>query len=442
MNSVWDKTVSLPSFPSFRGEQKTDVLIIGGGMAGILCAYQLRQAGVDCLLLEAERICSGVTQNTTAKLTFQHSLIYDKIVRQFGVEKARMYLEANRAALEEYRRLCSKIHCDFEEKDAFVYSPDAPKEIEQELAALQKIGFPAEFVRQLPLPFPVAGAIKFSHQAQFHPLRFISTLVKGLPIYEHSPVRQLAGHTALTDMGSITAEKIIVATHFPFLNKHGSYFAKLYQHRSYVLALEDAPDVNGMYLDASGTGMSFRNYRDLLLIGGGGHRTGKPGSGWWELEKFAGVYYPNATVKYRWAAQDCMTLDGIPYIGPYSRRTDGLYVAAGFNKWGMTGSMAASMLLQDRILGKENPYAPVFLPSRTILRPQLAVNLFESAAGLLTPSVKRCPHLGCALRWNPQEHSWDCPCHGSRFTASGKLIDNPATGNLKSYDGKEKKNGQ
>ena len=186
-----------------------------------------------------------------------------------------------------------------------------------------------------------------------------------------------------------------------------------------------------MYLDEAQAGMSFRNYNDLLLIGGGDHRTGKKGGGWQELREFAHRHYPQAKEQYHWATQDCMSLDGVPYIGPYSASTRDLYVATGFNKWGMTTSMVSAMILSDLVQGKKNPYAEVFSPSRSILHPQLAVNGFEAVVNLLTPTAKRCPHLGCALKWNPIEHTWDCPCHGSRFTEDGKLIDNPATDHLK-----------
>ena len=238
---------------------------------------------------------------------------------------------------------------------------------------------------------------------------------------------ELAPGQVVTNRGTVRAEHIIVTTHFPLLNKHGAYFLKLYQHRSYVLALANAPDVKGMYVDEGNTGLSFRNYGSLLLLGGGGHRTGKPGGGWRELEDFAKRHYPQATVAARWAAQDCMTLDGAPYAGRYSRGTEGLYAMTGFNKWGMTSSMAAALLLADLVQGKENPYAELFNPSRRLLRPQLAVNAWESALGLLTPTVPHCPHMGCALKYNPQEHSWDCPCHGSRFGEDGRLLDLPAT---------------
>ncbi len=435
MLSLWSDTSKLPNFESLNKNIKTDVLIIGGGMAGVLCAYMLERSGVSYVLVEADRLCSGITKNTTAKITSQHGLIYDALLRRFGAEKARMYLLANEAALDRYRELCKDIDCDFEEKDAFVYSLDDRRKIEKELAALAKIGFSAEFAGSLPLPFSIAGAVKFGGQAQFNPLKFVSAIAKDQHIFEHTPVRELVHTTAVTDHGQIAANKIIVATHFPFLNKHGSYFLKMYQHRSYVIALENAPDVRGMYVDEAQKGMSFRNYEDLLLIGGGDHRTGKTGGAWRELEAYAKRHYPDAREKYRWATQDCMTLDYVPYIGRYSAKTTGLYVATGFNKWGMTSSMVSAMLLSDMVRDKENPYAPVFSPSRTILRPQLAVNAAAAVVNLLTPTAKRCPHMGCALKWNAHEHTWDCPCHGSRFTEDGKLIDNPATGDLKQKNG-------
>ena len=431
MLSVWKNDSKLPEFEKLRGDLKTDVLIIGGGMAGILCAYMLEKEGVDYALVEAETICSGITGNTTAKITSQHGLIYDKLVREFSVEEARMYLSANEAALEKYRDLCADIDCEFETKDSYVYSLSDRNKLEKEMTALGKIGYPAELVENLPLPVRSVGAVKFSTQAQFDPLRFVSAIAKGLSIYEHTKVLELTGTKARTAAGDINSKKVVVTTHFPFINKHGSYFLKMYQHRSYVIALENAQDVGGMYVDEDKKGMSFRNYGGLLLLGGGGHRTGKQGGGWAELERFAARNYPQAVEKYRWAAQDCMTLDGMPYIGYYSNNTPELLVAAGFNKWGMSSAMVSASILTDMLLGRKNEYARLFSPSRSILRPQLAANALEAVVNLLTPSKKRCPHLGCALKWNSQERTWDCPCHGSRFTEDGKLIDNPATGDLK-----------
>jgi len=413
------------------GNTKTDVLVIGGGIAGLLCALFLKNAGVSYLLVEGNRIGGGITKNTTAKITSQHGLIYHKLLKSAAVEKAGMYLGANQWALEEYRKLCLCFNCGFEVKDAYVYSVNDRSIIENELSALYKIGFNAEFTDSVPLPFKIAGAVKFPNQAQFHPLKFIASLSKGLNIYEDTFVKELAPHTAVTNHGTITAKHIIAATHFPFLNKHGGYFLKMYQHRAYCIAFGNAPDFNGMYLDEKENGISLRNYDGFLIIGGGDHKTGKPGGNWQAVRDFALKTFPDSTEKYSWATQDCMTLDSVPYIGRYGKSTECLYVATGFNKWGMTSSMVSAMILSDMILGRKNEFADLFSPQRSVWKPQLITNGLAAAGNLLNPSSPRCPHMGCALKWNNTERSWDCPCHGSRFEEGGKLIDNPAMGELK-----------
>ncbi len=430
MRSLWNETVTRPAFPTLESDTETDVLIIGGGIAGILTAYFLQQNDVPYILVEKDRICGGTTGNTTAKITFQHGLCYHKMLQSSGLERADMYLQANRMAFGKYAALCREIDCGYEIKNNYVYATDDRQKLEDEISALSKIGYNAVFAKDLPLPVNTVGAVCFEDQAQFHPLRFLYAVAKGLNIYEHTFVREMEGTTAVTDRARISAGKVIVTTHFPMINKHGSYFLKLYQHRSYVTALENAQNVDGMYVDESRTGFSFRNYGDLLLLGGGGHRTGKSGGNWDELRQFAREQYPRATERYFWAAQDCMSLDHIPYIGRYSKNTADLYTASGFNKWGMTGAMLSAVLLSDRICGRHNGFEEAFDPSRSIIRPQLFVNGFESIKNLLTPTKKRCPHLGCALKWNPAEHSWDCACHGSRFDESGKVLDNPANGDL------------
>lgn len=431
MKSIWQENCHLPEFPQLKKDVRTDVLIIGGGIAGILTAYHLHRAGVKYILVEKGLICGCTTQNTTAKITYQHGLIYHKISESNSTEAAKMYLKANKSAFEKYAEMCKTIDCDFEIKDNFVYSTNNRKVLENEVNTLEKIGFKAELCENIPLPFDTVGAVKFKNQAQFNPLKFISAIAKGLNIYEFTFVKEMVGNTAITECAKIHANKVIVATHFPFINKHGSYFLKLYQHRSYVIALEKAQNVEGMYVDENRSGLSFRNYGNFLLLGGGSHRTGKNGGNWSELRQFANRNYPDSKEKFCWATQDCMSLDGIPYIGQYSKNTPNLYVASGFNKWGMTGAMVSAMILSDMVMGRRNDFAEVFNPSRSILKPQLFINAVEATKNLLTISEKRCPHLGCALKWNNAEHSWDCPCHGSRFTKYGKLIDNPANGDLK-----------
>lgn len=430
MKSLWQET-KLPSFPSLEGDIHTDVLVIGGGLAGILTAYFLQKNNINYILVEKERICHGTTGNTTAKITFQHGLIYQKILKSNGLENAQKYLHIQKEAFDKYAELCQKIDCDYEVKNNYVYAQEDKYKLSRELRALDRIGYQqAKYCPSLPLPIQNVGAVQFPDQAQFNPLKFVSAIVSGLNICENTCVKEMEKNTALTDKGQIYAKAVVAATHFPLINKHGSYFLKLYQHRSYVIALEKAEQFNGMYVDECQKGFSFRNYGDFLLLGGGGHRTGKKGGNWDELHTLAQKAYPHAKEKYYWAAQDCMSLDSIPYIGQYSKRTPLFFVESGFNKWGMTNSMAAAMVICDRILGKANDCADVFNPSRSILKPQLLINGFEATKNLLTISKKRCPHLGCALKWNESEHSWDCPCHGSRFSENGKVLENPATGNL------------
>ncbi len=431
MESIWEKSAKKPSFDALCGDISTDVLIIGGGITGLLCAYKLKAAGVDCAVLEADRICGGVTEDTTAKITVGHGLIYDRIIKRYGEEKARLYLGAQREAAEEYARLCREIDCDYNRVDSYVYSISDRNKILKEVKALCRLGVKADLSETDELPIWTAGAVKLSGQAELDPLKFLYEIAKKLPVYEHTKALEFAPHKVTTDHGRVNFKRLIVATHFPILNKHGLYSLKMYQHRSYVLALKGVKPPRGMYVDECDKGLSFRRYEDMLLLGGGGHRTGKKGGCWQETEAFAAKYYKNAKVVAKWATQDCMSLDGIPYIGEYSASLTDVYVATGFNKWGMTNAMAAANILTELITGKDSPYAEVFSPSRSILHPQLAVNAFDSVVGLITPTAPRCPHLGCALKYNPAEHSWDCPCHGSRFSKNGNLINNPATDDIK-----------
>lgn len=431
LDSLWLCEKDAPAFPALKHDIKTDVLIVGAGAAGLLTALLLKEKGIDSTVIEAGRICRGTTGNSTAKITFQHSLIYNKLLKSCGLETARAYLNANRLALKKYGELCENIDCDYEKKDNYIYSLGNRKKLEDEMNALITIGYEAKFKQNLPLPFDTSGAVCFPNQAQFHPVKFFYEISKKLKIYENTAAIAYKDGVIITDKGRIQAENIVIATHFPFINNHGLFSLKLYQHRSYVIALENAENLDGMYLDENQSGLSFRNHGSLLLVGGGSHRTGCEGGNYTALRSFAEKYYPEAKERYHWASQDCMSLDGMPYIGKYSKKTHNLYTATGFNKWGFTSSMLSAMLISDEIYGKASEYKHIFSPSRSILKPQLIVNSFESAKNLLTFSKKRCPHLGCALKWNKTEHSWDCPCHGSRFDENGHLLDGPANGNLK-----------
>ncbi len=427
MKSIWAESVDRKQFESQKGDIKTEVLVVGGGIAGILCAFELRKSGVDCVLVEAEKILNGVTQNTTAKITVQHGLIYDDIISKYGTDSAKMYLKAQQDAVKFYVDLCKDIDCDFKIQDAYVYTTKDFDKIEREASAYKKIGLKYDFSMTADLPIKTQGVLKIADQAQFNPLKFAFHLADELTIYENTKVIELTDSGVITNKGKIFAKKIIIATHFPFINKFGGYFLKMYQHRSYVLALENAKTPNGMYVDEDIKGLSFREYDGILLLGGGSHRTGKKGGNWSELRSFAATHYPENKEITHFATQDCMTLDGIAYIGEYSKRLPNVYVATGFNKWGMTSSAAAAKILTDMINGKKNDYAEVFSPNRSIWHKQFMVNMAETLVNFITPTAPRCSHLGCALKYNKVEHTWDCSCHGSRFTEDGKLIENPAT---------------
>ena len=256
--------MEMQRFAPLRYDLKTDVLIIGGGLSGLLCAHKLQQAGVDYALIEARTVGCGTSGHSTAKITAQHGLCYQNALQKFGAEKAQMLLMANLNALEQYRDLAQELEFDFEEKDNYIYSSD-PQKLEQELEALQTIGYSADLVRHLPLPIEAAGAVRFSRQAQCHPMKLMAGLAKGLHIYEKTPARSFHGMDVITDGGNIAAQKIIFASHFPLLNACGGYFIKLYQHRSYVSAWERAPLPDGMYMGDTSDAISFRSYGDLLI---------------------------------------------------------------------------------------------------------------------------------------------------------------------------------
>ena len=237
MESLWPKTVELPSFPALQKDLQTDVLVIGGGIAGLLCADRLRRLGINVVVAEANTVACGVSSHTTAKITAQHGGIYHRLERSRGLSAAKQYYAANHEAMEEYRAYAEQFDFEYQECDAFLYSTNNRLELSAELAVLRRAGGKAEWARQLPISLPVAGALRLPQQAQMNPLLLMKELLNGLTVYEHTRVREVRGHTAVTDGGfSITAQAIVVTTHFPFLNCHGGYFLKLYQHRSYVIA--------------------------------------------------------------------------------------------------------------------------------------------------------------------------------------------------------------
>ncbi|EJT6664142.1 FAD-dependent oxidoreductase [Clostridium perfringens] len=476
MKSVWSESCKFRKREALNKDIKTDVLVIGAGIAGILTAYMLKQKGREVVVIDAAEIASGNTKNTTAKITSQHDLIYSKLITEFGEEKARQYAKANELAIKKYKEIIEdkRIECDFEEKSAYVYSLNEVDVLKEEVEAAKKLGIDAEFVQEVNLPFKIKGAVKFNNQAQFNPLKFLRGISNELVIYENTRALEIKENLVVTSGGNITANNIVVATHYPIMNAPGYYFMKMHQERSYVLALENTSEIDGMYIDLNKEGYSFRTYNNLLLLGGISHRTGEneDGGSYDELRKVAKRLYSKAKEKYYWSAQDCMTIDGIPYIGRYSSETPNIYVATGFNKWGMTSSMVSAMIISDMILEKENDFSEIFSPRRFDLSlsiNNIANDLIETAKNFIAQKVyipsseiehiknghggiieyngekvgvyknkegkeffvsTKCTHLGCQLSWNADELTWDCPCHGSRFDYKGRLIGSPATKDL------------
>ena len=455
--SLWSDTVRMREWSRLEGVQGCDVLVIGGGMAGVLTASRLHRQGVDVILVDGHRLGSGVTAGTTAKVTSQHGLVYQKLITDIGTEKARMYLDVNESAVGEYAELCSSgDSCGFQRKSNLIYSRSGASILEKEMKALEMLNYPARLRTNLPLPFETDGAVEFPVQACIHPLQLIRRIAeedcqseekhRGLRIFENSRITRLrrwkdGGWEAAADHGTVLADQGVVTSHFPFLDRRGLYFAKMHQCKSLVIAGQ-APQrepLDGMYMDEAEGGWSFREADNLLLIGGGSGRPGQEGITWNDMERATVTFYPGWETEYCWSAQDCMTLDGLPYIGPYygslheevqDEKVPGLWTASGFNKWGMTGSMVSAMILSDLICGRKNPYSSLFQPGRSMLKPQLFANAAESAKNLLKPKVPRCRHLGCALHWNDDEKTWDCSCHGSRYDHAGRCLEGPSTKDL------------
>ena len=445
MKSLWSETIEMPKRKRLKEDLRVQNVVIGAGIVGILTAYLLQEKGQEVIVLEANTIASGQTKNTTAKITSQHGLIYHDMIKNTGIERARGYAMANQLAIKKYKEIITKegIACHFEEHPSFLYSQkeEGIVRLKREAEAAKQLGLPAEYIRGEKieeLPFGVMGALKFEGQAQFHPLEFVRELTEKLRIYERTKVLEVDGYFVITDKHVIVADNVIFATHYPFPIVPGYYFMRQHQSRSYAIAIEgeEVPQqLEGMYLGIDTDGLSFRSAMGKLIVGGGSHRTGKktPKDGLCALRQQVKRYYPKSKEVCVWAAQDCMPHDGIPFIGRFSIKHENWYVATGFQKWGMTTAMVAAMVISDSIVKNENPYADIFSPQRLLIRAgykKFFIDVWESVVGLgagfFAKKEHRCGHLGCALSWNEEEESWDCSCHGSRYTKEGKLLDNPA----------------
>ncbi len=491
----WRDYVTLPSYPSIEENTQVDVAIVGAGITGITTAYLLTKAGLKVALIDAGKVINGTTGHTTAKISAQHGLIYHELIEHLGENQAKLYYEANKEAqsfisarINEY-----KIECDYSEEDAYVYSvtEESKQKIEKEYAAYQTLGIQGELVQDLPLDLEIHNAVVMKNQAQFHPIKYLLPLLdfitaNGGIIFEETPcleeVADDGNRIVHTKNGPhISCQQVVACSHFPFYDGNGFYFARMYAERSYTVAIKaEKTFPGGMYLSADEPKRSLRytnlNGEKLLLIGGENHKTGQGEDTlqhYENLQQFAQEVFGIREFPYRWSAQDLMTLDKIPYIGNITKNKPNVYIATGFQKWGMTNGTLAANLISDLILNQPNRYTELYTPSRFKADPSLKTFIKENTnvayqfldgklggdrlsldqlsldqGGVITFNGERtgaykdkqgqmhlvdttCTHLGCELDWNSGERSWDCPCHGSRFSYDGQVLEGPADQPLK-----------
>ncbi|HZK57686.1 MAG TPA: FAD-dependent oxidoreductase [Clostridia bacterium] len=486
--SYWIASTDTTDYPALEEDVVVDVAIVGGGITGITTGCLLKKAGLKVAIMEADRIAQGTSGHTTAKITSQHGLIYDKIATQVGMKKAKRYAQSNEKAIKLVAKIIEKINidCDFEWQNACVYtqSDNYVEKIRKEAEIAQCLGIKASYVTDLPLPFPIKAAVKFEKQAKFHPRKFLLKVAQyidgdGSYIFENTNavgIEKGKQCAVITENGKkIIASKIIIATLFPFSNFRGLYFSRMFQERSYIVAIKAKskfPD--GMYINAEKPTRSMRSHpfgdEEIVLVAGEHHKTahGKDENTHYKnLIDFADKNFGIEEILYRWSAQDCTTMDNIPYIGNMSPNYPNIYVATGFKKWGMTTGAVSAMILRDLVVKGNNPWAEVYDPSRfvdkgsvlTFIKQNLntAINfasgklpfgsaykkiekgegkiiniagqkigVYRDEKGKLHFIDTTCTHMGCELKWNNAEKTWDCPCHGSRFSPTGEVIDSPA----------------
>ncbi|TPG68046.1 FAD-dependent oxidoreductase [Brevibacillus laterosporus] len=485
----WRDSINLPTFQPVKEDLKVDVVIVGGGITGITAAYLLVKEGLKVALLEANNLLNGTTGHTTAKITAQHGLIYDELINHMGRTKARQYYEANTEALQFIKQTVSEhqIKCDFSQQDAYIYATteECANKLEKEFEAYQQLNIPGELVHHIPFDIKIHNALSMKNQAQFHPVSYLAHIVQlitanGGLIFENTMAVDLEEGdqpTVITREGQrVTADYVLSCSHFPFYDGLGFYFTRLYAQRSYVIAVKTEKEFpGGMYISADQPTRSIRsatfNGENIVLIGGDGHKTGQ-GKDTLEhykaLETFGHEVYGSNEILYRWSAQDLVTLDKVPYIGEITANHRNILIATGYRKWGMTNGTAAGLLLRDIVLKRDNPYVDLYRPSRFYINPSLKeffAQNFDVAKHLISGKLEipnreaedltngegsvvlfngeragaykddngqlhivdtTCTHLGCETEWNHGDRTWDCPCHGSRFSYTGEIIEGPA----------------
>ena len=423
--SIWNQSVNINKFPSLNQDLECEIVIVGGGLCGLLTAYYLSLEGKQVVVLEKDLIGKGKTSLSTAVITLEHDILYSTLIKKLGFNKAKTYLMANLSAIKEYKSLADLFDFDFEEKPNILYSTKNVEMIEKEYRSLLRLGLETKLIDQIELPFEIQKALVINNQAMMNPMKLINNLSKRLTIYENSQVTKVYNDYLICNNFKVKAKKIIITSHFPFINKVGLYFAKMYQKKSFVIAISNFDKLNATYSNLNDEDFYFRDYHGYLLIGGNDKRVGSEGVSFDNLVNFAKKKFPNCKVEYFWSNQDCVSLDQVPYIGRYSHFYSNVYVATGFNLWGMTNSLISAKILTDLIMARHNPYYQLYQPFGRLFKKQLLFNLGNFVKDLLVFKKPRCTHMGCALLFNEIEGVYECSCHGTKYDKDGNIICSP-----------------
>lgn len=493
MQSYWEEErKNHKEYESLNNNLNVSVCVIGGGLTGLSTAYYLSN-NTSVAVIERNKICGSTSGKNTGKITSQHGIFYKYLIDSQGKEYAKKYLEANEKAINNIERIVDKekIDCDFERENAYVFTKKETEvdKLKDEQKAVDKINRGlCKFVKITELPMEISGAIEFENQAKFHPLKYGYGLADCIlknngRIFENSQVTDIkkenGKYAVYANKNKIVADYVVITTRYPFMKVPGYYFLKMYQSTSYAIIVDPKKELfSGMYINYEVPNISFRTindgHRKLLLAVGYDYKTGTENlkDGYSRLESTVRKMYPDADVLYKWSAEDCITLDKIPYIGEYSTMMPNVYVATGFNKWGLTSSNVAANIISDEILGINNEYIDVFRAKRVepiknreeignMLKeanksiflskfkiPQVELDDIKMGEGKIIEVNKKkvgvykanngqifkvrpiCTHLGCELYFNNIDKVWECPCHGSKFTYDGKSIEVPSNKNL------------
>ncbi|REB07115.1 FAD-dependent oxidoreductase [Sporosarcina sp. BI001-red] len=495
--SYWRTNIEFPKFPKLERDIDVDVVIVGAGITGITSAYLLANEGLKVAVIDSDEVLNGTTAHTTAKITAQHDLIYAEFIHSMGRDKAGLYYQANSEALNFIKKTVDEhsIECEFSPQDSYIYATTekCAKKVEKEAEAYKILGIDGELVDTIPFEIEIQNALVMKNQAQFHPTKYLVHLIelikeKGGQIFEQTTAVNIETgdmpSVLTTEDSRITAKHVLICTHFPFYEGTGLYSTRLYASRSYALAVKTKERFpGGIFISADKPTRSLRsvnaNDEELVLIVGEDHKTGQgieTMDHYKALETFGEDVFELEEVRYRWSAQDLVSLDNLPYIGELTAGNPNVLIATGFRKWGMSNGTAAALLFRDMVLGKENPYEELYTPARFNVIPSVK-NLVVENANVVGQLIKgkldrpektpetlsngegavitldghrkgafkddegnvhivdtTCTHIGCEVSWNNGERSWDCPCHGSRFSYTGEVIEGPAEKPLQKYD--------